>query len=55
MKANLMGKARPVSLFPLDLDKAMRGLLAVPKEAVEPDTKPDPKKKSKRHAKSKRR
>ena len=29
-----MGKARPVSLFPLDFEKAMRGLLAVPKEAA---------------------
>jgi hypothetical protein len=30
-----MRKARPVSPYPLDFEQAMRGLLAVPKEAVE--------------------
>jgi hypothetical protein len=43
-----MGKARPFSLFPLDFEKAMRGLLAAPKEAVA-HVMPATKSKNKKH------
>ncbi len=36
-----MPKARPVSLYPLDFDTALRALLKVPKEEIDRQLKED--------------
>jgi hypothetical protein len=49
-----MAKARPVSLYPLDFDTALRALVKVPKEAIDAAIVKDRAKQKKRAKQSKR-